>query len=70
MIFSILKDSEEEPIETDPGKLADWITAELEHLDGFDLDGYYLGQFHRTELEMIQKALVCLDRKSKTVEGS
>lgn len=60
MSFSLLKDNEDEPIETDPGKLAIWLAEEARFPESFDQDGYFDGKFHRAEIEVIVEALRCL----------
>ena len=58
MGFSILPEGDEDsPPITSASELADWIDAELLHLDGFDSLGLFLGHFHRSELELIVRAL-------------
>ena len=58
MAFSILPEGDEDsPPITSASELADWIDAELLHLDGFDSLGLLLGHFHRTELELISRHL-------------
>jgi hypothetical protein len=60
MNISILKDDEQEPIETDPGKLGEWLAEEIKFKESFDQDDYFDGKFHRLEVEVIVAALICL----------
>lgn len=60
MNLSILKDNEDEPIETDPSKLAAWLAEEAKYPESFDHDGYFDGRFHRLEIDVIVLALETL----------